>query len=198
MSTVVYTASRHNTVNVRMVEQIGSPRMEDGSHAGCEPLLGSKGINSSPCCFEHAVVEDTLMSHCNRMQARRHRENDMEVFDRDNLFPAEFNPLLTFLVLTFGTMPVTTAVVADMHIPAFGTHLHMSAKGTGMALRHVPECSFNRRNDMMLAKKLSTVVWLVFLLWVYKEYIMRSLYQIFDLLPHYFIKARNYFPLYLI
>jgi len=81
----------------------------------------------------------------------------MEVLDRDNLFPAELNPLLTLLLLTLGTMPVTTAVVADMHIPAFGTHLDMPAQGTGTALRHVPEGSFNRRDDMMLAKELSTV-----------------------------------------
>ena len=151
---LIHSTSRHNTVYVRMVEQIGSPRMEDGSHAGCEPLLGSKSINSSPCCFEHAVVENTLMSHCHRMQARRHRENDMEVFDRDNLFPAELNPLLTFLVLTLGTMSVTTAVVADMHIPAFGTHLYMAAKGTGTALRHVSESSSDGRYDLMLRKEL--------------------------------------------
>ena len=81
----------------------------------------------------------------------------MEVLHRDNLFPAELYPLLTLLVLALGTMSVTTAVVADMHIPAFGTHLYMAAKGTGTALRHVPEGSFNRRNDMMLAKELSTV-----------------------------------------
>ena len=62
-----------------MVKEIRSPRMEDGGHTGCETLLSSKGINSSPCSLEHTVVELPLISHCNRMQARRHRENDMEV-----------------------------------------------------------------------------------------------------------------------
>ena len=81
----------------------------------------------------------------------------MEVLGRDNLFPAEFNPLLTLLLLTLGAMPVATAVVADMHIPALGTHLHMPAQSTGTALRHMSESSFNRRNDMMLAEELSTV-----------------------------------------
>ena len=65
----IHSTARHNTVYVRMVEQIGSPCMEDGSHSRCESLLGSKSINSSPCSFEHTVVEDALMSHCNRMQA---------------------------------------------------------------------------------------------------------------------------------
>ena len=119
--------------------------------------LGDFLIQNVEIRFEHTVVELPLMSHCNRMQARRHRENDMEVLHRDNLFPAELYPLLTFLVLTLGTMSVTTAVVADMHIPAFGTHLYMAAKGTGTAQCHVPEGSFNRRNDMMLIKELSSM-----------------------------------------
>jgi hypothetical protein len=91
------------------------------------------------------------------MQTRRHREYDMEVLDRDNLFPAELNPLLTLLVLTLGTMTVPAAVVADMYVTTFRTHLYMPAKGTGAALCHVPECSFNRRNDMMLTKELSSM-----------------------------------------
>ena len=92
------------------------------------------------------------------MQAVGQREYDMEVLCRDDLFPAELNPLLTLLVLTLGTMSVTAAIVADMHIPALGTHLYMSTKSTGAALRHVPEGSFDRRNDMMLAQELTAVV----------------------------------------
>jgi len=94
------------------------------------------------------------MSHRNGMQTCRHREYDMEVLDRDNLFPAELNPLLTLLVLTLGTMPVATAVIADMHIPALWTHLHMPAKGTGTALRHVSKSSSDSRYDLMLRKEL--------------------------------------------
>jgi hypothetical protein len=91
------------------------------------------------------------------MQTVGQRENDMEVPDRDDFFPAELNPLLTLLLLALGTMTVSAAVVADMYVPTFGTNLYMPAQGTGTALRHVPEGSFNRRNDMMPAKELSTV-----------------------------------------
>jgi hypothetical protein len=91
------------------------------------------------------------------MQTVGQRENDMEVPDRDDFFPAELNPLLTLLLLALGTMTVSAAVVADMDVPTFGTYLYMPAQGTGTALRHVPEGSFNRRNDMMPAKELSTV-----------------------------------------
>jgi hypothetical protein len=156
-ASLIHSATRHNTVYVRMVEQIGSPRMEDGSHAGCESLLGSKSINSSPCSFEHTIVKLPLISHRNGMQTCRYREYDMEVLDRDNLFPAELNPLLTLLVLTLGTMSVTTAVIADMHIPALGTHLDMAAKGASPALSHVSENSSDSRHDLMLRKELISI-----------------------------------------
>ena len=81
----------------------------------------------------------------------------MEVLRRDNLFPAAVDPLLALLVLTLGTMTVTTAVIADMHIPTLRTHLDMPAKGTGPAEGHVTEGSFNRRYNMMLTKELPSM-----------------------------------------
>lgn len=156
-TTFIHSTARHNTVNVRMVEQIRTPRMEDGSHSRCESLLGSKSINSSPCSLEHAVVELPLIGHSNGMQTCRQRKDDMEVLGRDNLFPAELNPLFTLLVLTLGAMTIPTAVIADADIPALGAHFYMPSKGTGTAQCHVPEGSFNRRNDMMLIKELSSM-----------------------------------------
>ena len=153
----VNASARYNAVDMGVVKKIRSPRVENGCHARMESLLCSKSVNSAPSSLEHTAVELPLIGHCNGMQTRRHREYDMEVLDRDNLFPAELNPLLTLILLTLGTMSVTTAVIADMHIPALGSHLDMPAQSTGTALRHVPEGSFNRRNDMMLAEELSTV-----------------------------------------
>ena len=153
----VNASSRHDAVDMGVVKKIRSPRMEDGCHTSLESLIVGKSINSAPCGLEHTVVELPLVSHCNGMQTVRHGEYDMEVPGRDDLFPAELNPLLTLLLLALGAMPVTAAVVADSDVPAFGTHLDMPAQGTGTALRHVPEGSFNRRDDMMLAKELSTV-----------------------------------------
>jgi hypothetical protein len=94
------------------------------------------------------------MLDSNRMQTIRHSEYDMEVLGRDNLFPAELNPLFTLLVLTLGAMPVTTAVVADMHIPTLGAHLYMPTKDTGPALGHVSKSSSDGRYDLMLRKEL--------------------------------------------
>ena len=153
----VNSSAGYNAVDMGVVKKIRSPRMEDGCHTSLESLIVGKSINSAPCGLEHTVVELPLVSHCNGMQTVRHGEYDMEVLGRDDFFPAELNPLLTLLLLALGAMPVTAAVVADSDVPAFGTHLDMPAQGTGTALRHVPEGSFNRRNDMMPAKELSTV-----------------------------------------
>ena len=106
----INASTRYNTVNMGVVKEIRSPRMENGCHASEQSLLGSKCINGGPCSLEHAVVELPLVSHSERMQAVWQREHDMEIPGRDDF------------------------------------------KGTGAALRHVPEGSFNRRNDMMLTK----------------------------------------------
>ena len=154
---LVYPTTRHNTVNVRMVEQIRSPRMENGSHTCKQALILGKSLDSSPCSLEHTVVEDSLMGHRDGMKTCRQREDDMEVLDRDNLFPAAVNPLLPLLVLALGTMAVTTAVIADMHIPAFGTYLDMPAKGTGPAEGHVGESPSDRCYDVMLTQELPSM-----------------------------------------
>ena len=153
----VNASTGYNAVDMGVVKEIRSPRMEDGCHSSLKPLSCCKSINSAPCSLEHTVVELPLVSRRYRMQTVGQRENDMEVFYRDNLFPAELNPLLTLLLLALGTMTVSATVVADMDVPTFGAYLYMPAQGAGTALRHVPEGSFNRRNDMMPAKELSTV-----------------------------------------
>jgi hypothetical protein len=91
------------------------------------------------------------------MKTCRQREDNMEVLDRDDLFPAAVNPFLSLLVLTLGTMTVTTAVIADMHIPAFGTHFDMPAKGTGPAEGHVGESPSDRCYDVMLTKEIPSM-----------------------------------------
>jgi hypothetical protein len=51
-------------------------------------------------------------------------------------------------------MSVSTAIVADMHIPALGTHLYMATKSTSPALSHVSKSSSDCRYDLMLRKEL--------------------------------------------
>ena len=154
---LVYPTSRHNTVNVRMVEQIRAPRMENGRHTCEQALVLGKSLDGSPCSLEHTVVEDTLMSHCDRMQTGRHRKYDMEVLGRDNLFPAAVNPFFSLLVLALGAMPVTAAVIAEADIPTLRTNLYMPSKGTGPALGHVGKSPSDRCHDVMLTKELPSM-----------------------------------------
>ena len=55
-------------------------------------------------------------------------------------------------------MTVATAVIADMHVPTFGTFLHMPAKGTGPALGHVGKSPSDRCYDVMTSKELLSMV----------------------------------------
>ena len=153
----INASARDDAMNMGVVKDVRSPRVEDGCHTSEQPLPDSECINGSPSSLEHTVVELPLIGHCDRMQAVGQCEDDMEVLGGDDFFPAELNPLLALLVLALGTMTVSATVVTDLDVPAFGTNLYMPAQGTCTALCHVPEGSFNRRNDMMLAKELSTV-----------------------------------------
>jgi len=153
----VYPTSKHNAVNVGVVKKIRSPRMEDGSHASKQSLSRSKCIDGAPCSLEHTIVKDTLVGHCNGMQAIRHCEYDMEVLGGDDFLPAECDPLLTLLILTLWTMTVTTAVVTDMHIPTLRANLHMPAKGTGAALSHVSKGPLYSSYDVMTSKEFFSV-----------------------------------------
>ena len=132
--------------------------MKNGGHACTQSLLACKGGKCSPGGLEHAIVEGSLMGHGYRMQAIRHREHHMEVLRWYNLLPAESNPLLSFLVLALRAMAVTAAVVADLYLPAFGAHLHMSSKGAGTAHRHVAKRFPYRRNYIMGTKKRLSMV----------------------------------------
>ena len=147
------TASRHDAMQVRMVIEIGSPRMEDGSHASEKPLICCERADSRPCGLEDAVVEVPLVSHSNPMQAMRHCEDDMEVLRGDDFLPSVLNPLLPFLVLALGAMTVPAAVIADSDIAAVRTHLHMPTQRTGSALRHVGEGSHDRADDLMASEE---------------------------------------------
>ena len=154
----VYATTGHNAVQMRVVEEIGAPCMEDGRHTGAAPLSSCKGGKRGPRSLEHAVVEDGLMRHGDRVEARRDGEDDMEVLGRDNLLPAAGNPLLSFLVLALRAMSVTAAVVADLHLSALRTDLHVAPKRFCPAKRHVSKGLSDGRDYLMSIEKLSSML----------------------------------------
>ena len=154
---LVRSTTRHNAVKMRVIEEIGTPCMEDGRHACADSLTFCKDLERVPSRLEHAVVENGLMSHCYRMQRCRHSEDDVEVLRRDNLFPSESDPLFALFVLTLGAMTIPATVVTDLHLTALRTRFYMTSKCFCPAKRHVSEGLSDRRNNLMRIEKLSSM-----------------------------------------
>ena len=150
---LIYTTTGHNAVQVRMVEEVGTPCMEYGCHAGANPLTGCKDLDGVPSRLEHAVVEDGLMRHGYIVQTCRYGEDYVEVLCWDNLLPSAGNPLFTLLVLALWAMPVTAAVVTDLDFSAVRTSLHVSPKRFCPANRHVSKGLSDRCDDLMTTEK---------------------------------------------
>ena len=55
-------------------------------------------------------------------------EHDMEVWNRQEVLFALFDPCFALCVLAFRAMPVTARVVTDTHMPACVAFIHMSAQ----------------------------------------------------------------------
>ena len=87
------------------------------------------------------------------METCRYREYHMEVLRRYDLLPAEADPLLAFLVLTLGAMPVAAAVIANPVLPALGAYFHMSSQRSGPAECHMCKRLPDRRCDTVLPEE---------------------------------------------
>ena len=85
-------------VDMWVVEQIGTPGMENGSHSAPDSFMMSEGLDGLPGGLEHGIVEDGLMCHRKRIETGRDRKDDMKVFRRDDLFLAKIDPLFPLLV----------------------------------------------------------------------------------------------------
>lgn len=155
---LIPSTTGHDAVNMRVVEEIGAPGVENGSHSCRQPLIAGKRTDGCPSRLEHAVVENGLMRHGYRMQACGNGEDDVEVLRRDNLFPSERNPLFPLLVLALGAMTVSATVVTDLQLAALRTRLHMATQGFSPAKCHVSKGLFDRCDYLMSAEKLSSMI----------------------------------------
>ena len=64
---------------------------------------------------------------------RGHREDDVEVLDREQILGAGLHPVTRGRSLTLGTMPVLATVVGDVVVIALGARGHMPAEHLGSA-----------------------------------------------------------------
>ena len=156
-SRVVNSPSRHNTMDMWMVEEIGTPGMENGSHSAPDSFMMSEGLDGLPGGLEHGIVEDGLMCHRKGIETGRERKDDMKVFRRDDLFLAKIDPLFPLLVLALGAMSVTAAVVADFQFPALWTRLDMSTQSLGSAECQMTEGLSDRCYDQVFTEEFRSV-----------------------------------------
>ncbi len=89
----------------------------------CQQRLGTR--------LEQQVVDDGLVVECDRRDARRQREHDMEVGHLQQLGLARLQPFPRLRSLALRTMPITTGVVRDHGMSARGvlTTRNMATEG---------------------------------------------------------------------
>src|SRR5438105_954144 len=123
-------------MQVRMVEQILTPRVENGE----EPDLGAKmlGIGSNdPEGFgsrpEENAIDGSLVLKGDIGDLFRHRKNDVKILGFQNLGLSIFDPLGAGQRLTFGTVTVRTRVEPHTLLAALVTHFDVAAENGSAA-----------------------------------------------------------------
>ena len=124
-------AARHDAVHMRVMEQVLSPGVQHGDHAGlgAEVLgIGGDGAHRLGRRLEQDVVDDRLVLQGDRGDRRRHGEHDVEVRDRQQLGLSVGEPLRPSQALAFGAVPVAAGIVGDADLAAVGALLDMAAE----------------------------------------------------------------------
>jgi hypothetical protein len=83
---------------------------------------------------EKKIEHGFTMSHRQRAQLRRKRENNVKVVDRQQPLEALVNPPSLRERLTLGTVSIAARVVRRMLVSTIGTVIHVPAKRCGAAL----------------------------------------------------------------
>ena len=110
------TAARDHTMQMRVMQQILAPGMQDGDEAdlGAQVLrVGGDGAQGLGGGMEQDVVDDRLVLVRDRSDLLRHREDDVKVFDRQQFGLPVFQPLSARQRLALWTMAVAAAVEGD-------------------------------------------------------------------------------------
>ena len=133
--------------------------MEYACHTSLQLLFCKELFQGVPCGAEHAGIENGLVGQGYLIQTFGNSEHHMEIRNFGyHFFLALVNPYLPVLVLTLGTVSVTTAVVADMPLSTFRTDFHMSAKRLRATCSNCPKCLLYMIGSGLLGKELLTPV----------------------------------------
>jgi len=130
------STSRHNTVQMRMVQQVLAPGVQDGDEADLGPQvlgIGSDRAQGLRRCLEQHVVQQRFVLVGDRLDGLRHREHDVEVFHRQQLGAAILQPLRTRQRLALRAVAVAAAVEGDALMAAGVALLDMPTECRGAA-----------------------------------------------------------------
>lgn len=123
-------------MNVGVMRQGLPPGVQDGNH----PSLGTEilaigGDQADRLCrgFEDDVVDDCLVLQGDGGDRGRHRKDEMEIRDRQQVDAAIGHPLSARQALTLRAVPVATAVIGDANEATVIASLDMAAERGGAA-----------------------------------------------------------------
>jgi len=141
-------AARHDHVDVRMMRHRRSPGVKHGgdAEAGAEVLrVGRDRHHRRRRRPEQQIIDDGLVLPGDVGDFRRHREDDMEIADRQQVGLALGQPGACGSTLAPGAVPVAATVIGDAPMPAVLAGIDVAAERRRPA---VPD----RRHDLELGQ----------------------------------------------
>ena len=133
----MHATARNEVVQVRMVDQVAGPGMQDAHHPNLSThkaritgkLLG--GLCGSP---KQQVVNALLVLAGDLAELGREGEGKQEVGNRQEQFPLQLEPVFGSFLLAFGAVTVAAGVVAVTGFVTSSAVIDLPAQGFGAAL----------------------------------------------------------------
>ena len=135
-------AGGHHAVQVGMMHQVLSPRVQDGEKTdlGAEMLgLGGNLQERLGSCLEQDAVDDPLIRQCQGAQLGWQREHHVKIRNIEQFRLPRLQPSRAGRGLTLGAVTIATRIVGEAAISAGVARLFVSAQGGGAASGEIAE-----------------------------------------------------------
>jgi hypothetical protein len=130
------TSGGDHAVDMRMMEQVLTPGMQDGEEADLRSQVFGVGGHlekSLRTGAEQEVINDLLVLQRQLAELVRQGEDNMDVGDRQEFVLASGDPLVASSALALGAVPVAAAIKGDGAIATARTLIAMAAECRGTA-----------------------------------------------------------------
>jgi hypothetical protein len=125
----VEAATGHNAMDVGVEEEGLGPGVQHGNRArrGAEPSLADS-VERPDRRFEEQRVARPPVGQEEKVELRRHREDQVKIGHREKLVLLCLDPACLLQVLALGAMPVPAGVVEGLLAATVVAHLQMAAQ----------------------------------------------------------------------